>query len=135
MKLNENNSIETAKNIWKTRMLAKDNQNISTTSKPSDEFAEAKAKTLLPSREVCPICKGEVPLDNDNFAECNKKHEWKRCHITLKLLSSSQYRTCKCCYRHAQNKIFENSSELEWMKNIVNIDNCLLCNGKLVVTL
>ena len=88
----------------------------------------------MPPRERCPVCKGDIPLDNDTFGECKKLHHWKRCSLTLGLLSDDLNRICTGCRKHAQCKIFDTEGQGEHHTvNSVNVDNCYFCNGRLKV--
>ena len=67
---------------------------------PADEHFRAVVDSDATFAEPCPACEAAVTLELP-YSTCPSGHVWSRCSVTLRLLDTSQTRTCCACGRKA----------------------------------
>ena len=104
--------------------------------KNEDEKSKQNSGTMkiqMPAREVCPLCKGKIFLEEETKGSCDKGHNWKRCSLTLFILTDMKYRKCIFCRRSASKKHMEISNTSQIYRNYTNVNRCCLCNSRLIM--
>ena len=91
------------------------------------------SKLRMPARESCPLCGGLVYLEKETSGCCDKGHNWKRCSLTLFILTGLKYRNCIFCKRAASRETSDSSKKSSIYRKFVNVNRCCLCNSRLVV--
>eukprot|EP00112_Aurelia_sp_Birch-Aquarium-sp1_P006370 Seg1704.8 transcript_id=Seg1704.8/GoldUCD/mRNA.D3Y31 product="HEAT repeat-containing protein 1" protein_id=Seg1704.8/GoldUCD/D3Y31 len=98
--LNEAESLEKVLDIWKWRISS--STEIQSTSTGQTEQNEGDSNTVtvcpprMPARELCPICNGEIFLEDTTYGICGKNHKWRRLSLVthfLKIFNEHEFST------------------------------------------
>eukprot|EP00795_Rhopilema_esculentum_P009615 gene9615-17374_t len=120
-------SVDRARAIWAKRFAS---------GTPNDASALERTRNSvhLPSRETCPVCKGDIFLENEQFGNCEKGHRWSRCICTFFIISQERLRTCCNCGRVASAKEITQGKPVSLYHKQINTNKCPICNSLLLGT-
>lgn len=84
-----------------------------------------------PKMEYCPACKEHLPQTSELLTQCINKHSWKRCMISLQIISSPDKRSCPTCKEQALG-YFSAKDETPISRIMGGIKECLFCKSILL---
>lgn len=126
--LKDETSVHRAEEVWRQRYRF----NTDTASTKAGLESSA-TQTCMPVREVCPVCKSDIVLENETTGRCEKGHNWVRCSLTFLIVADLKCRKCAYCKKVASWKISENSKNETLYSKFVNVNNCPICNCRLLI--
>ena len=104
-----------------------------TKAEAHSESHSGTTEMRMPARELCPVCKSKVQLEEEANGRCEKGHTWKRCLLTLLILTELQYRKCTYCRRTASSRSNNKSKTASLYCKFVNVNKCCFCNSRLLL--
>ena len=119
--------VDKAKAIWAKRAASR-------TPNDASALERTSGSVHLPSRETCPVCKGAIFLENEQFGKCEKGHRWSRCICTFFIMSEERVRTCCNCGRVAFAKEITQDKPVSLYHKQINTNKCPICNSLLLGT-
>lgn len=100
------------------------------------EVANEIAKSLEVSSdfsETCPACEATVQFNNTSLATCDNGHVWRRCSVTMLLLSQKAAKYCAVC--NSIVAIFNPSQTKCLLADLQNeLSICFYCGGHFLVS-
>ena len=86
-----------------------------------------KDQISLPSREKCPICESDIPMENMENGTCRNGHKWQRCCAKFTVCSELFHKRCQDCSRCVSMPY---SGLSPWMCGLLeSITKCPFCFG------